>query len=198
MTLFRKHQTQLRSMVKGMQEIPVPLTGNRAAVAEYAKRMEALKKKVGMPTVEELLKEQMAERQSASSAPALDAMSDEQLASSFQEAVARVDLSGHPELEAKWTELKRDLESYDPLSKDEKQVKADAAALVKKYKTLGAQVNKALGKSAGSLQDEVVNVYEKTVKEMREEIEGDIERVRKEAKLDWMNVDLAKAAGAKK
>jgi hypothetical protein len=55
LSTFRKHQQQFQELVKGLQGIALPLTGDDAAVKKYAGEVEALKKKIGMPDVEDVI-----------------------------------------------------------------------------------------------------------------------------------------------
>ena len=51
---FRQSQTQYQALMAGLQNIPLPLTGDDAAVKKYASDVEALKQKIGMPDVEDV------------------------------------------------------------------------------------------------------------------------------------------------
>ena len=51
---FRQSQQQYQALMAGLQNIPLPLTGDDAAVKKYASDVEALKQKIGMPDVEDV------------------------------------------------------------------------------------------------------------------------------------------------
>ncbi|KAI7840261.1 hypothetical protein COHA_006043 [Chlorella ohadii] len=52
---FRESQQQYQQLMQGLQSINLPLTGDDAAIKKYAAEVEALKKKIGMPDVEEVI-----------------------------------------------------------------------------------------------------------------------------------------------
>ncbi|PSC68360.1 putative ATP synthase 24 kDa mitochondrial [Micractinium conductrix] len=55
LTTFRKSQQQYQQLMKGLENINLPLTGDDAAIRKYAADVEALKKQIGMPDVEEVI-----------------------------------------------------------------------------------------------------------------------------------------------
>lgn len=52
---FRQSQQQYMQLMKGLESIKLPLTGDDAAIKKYAADVEALKKKIGMPDVEDVI-----------------------------------------------------------------------------------------------------------------------------------------------
>ncbi|EIE21575.1 hypothetical protein COCSUDRAFT_66951 [Coccomyxa subellipsoidea C-169] len=52
---FKQQQKSYRALLDGLKRIPVPLNGDEAAVSKYANEVEALKRKVGMPPVDEVV-----------------------------------------------------------------------------------------------------------------------------------------------
>lgn len=52
---FRQSQQQYQQLMQGLQNINLPLTGDDAAVKKYAADVEALKKQIGMPDVEDVI-----------------------------------------------------------------------------------------------------------------------------------------------
>lgn len=55
LSTFRQQQKAYRDLLEGMKNIPVPLNGDESAIRKYADDVEALKKKVGMPEVNDLV-----------------------------------------------------------------------------------------------------------------------------------------------
>lgn len=51
---FKKQSKQYQELLKGLETIPLPLTGDDAAIKKYASDVESLRKKIGMPDVEQL------------------------------------------------------------------------------------------------------------------------------------------------
>ena len=51
---FREQQKQIRELMEGMKSIPVPLSGDPAAVKKFAADVEALKRRAGVPDEAEL------------------------------------------------------------------------------------------------------------------------------------------------
>lgn len=52
---FRQSQQQYQQLMQGLQNITLPLTGDAAAIKKYAADVEALKKQIGMPDVEDVI-----------------------------------------------------------------------------------------------------------------------------------------------
>ncbi|KAL4429568.1 hypothetical protein ABPG77_008617 [Micractinium sp. CCAP 211/92] len=52
---FRESQQQYQQLMKGLENIKLPLTGDDAAIKKYAAEVEALKKQIGMPDVEDVI-----------------------------------------------------------------------------------------------------------------------------------------------
>ncbi|EFN54209.1 expressed protein [Chlorella variabilis] len=52
---FRQSQQQYQQLMQGLQNISLPLTGDDAAIKKYAADVEALKKQIGMPDVEDVI-----------------------------------------------------------------------------------------------------------------------------------------------
>ncbi|KAK9800767.1 hypothetical protein WJX73_009607 [Symbiochloris irregularis] len=55
LSVFKEQQRHYREFLKGMKNIAIPLNGDENAIKKYATEVEALKKKIGMPGVEETL-----------------------------------------------------------------------------------------------------------------------------------------------
>eukprot|EP00887_Chlorella_sp_A99_P006295 scaffold3.g6295.t1 len=176
---FRKQQQQYQQLMQGLQSITLPLTGDEAAVKKYAGEVEALKKRIGMPDVEEVIDAEL-EYKFASAGydirkfvlSALEGLELGPAAGVLNELLGAVDeaerASGAP-LDAAndkgWAVLTQRIE-----------------ALEAKY---------GLGNKAAVRDEAIFDLYKKHIAVLKAQVEADMDKARQADGLDFIQPDVA-------
>ena len=180
MAAFTKQQAQYKELMKGLSKLDVPLDGNAAAVKGYASDVEKLKKKVGMPDYEAIVKAEMAYAMSvagndvkkfvASVLGDLDVSKTayEGIGQEVMDAIAEAEKSSGKELDA----------SND---KGWKALTSKIGAIEKKY---GLQ-------DASKVKEEaVLDMYMKHVQGIKDAVEVEMQKVKETEGVEVGKVDL--------
>jgi hypothetical protein len=76
LSAFKKQQAQYKELMTGLSKVDIPLDGDAAAIKGYAAEVEKLKKKVGMPDYEAVVKAEMAYAMSVAGNDVMDAIQE--------------------------------------------------------------------------------------------------------------------------
>lgn len=165
--------------MKGLSKIEVPLTGDAEAVKAYASEVEKLKKKIGMPDYESIVKAEMAYAMSLAGNDVKKFVSSvlgeldvsktafEGISQDVMEAIAEVEKSSGGALEA-------------GNDKGWKALSGKIGAIEKKY-----------GLDGGKVKDEaVLDMYVKHVAGMRDAVEGEVRKLHEAEGVDVRGLDL--------
>lgn len=179
LTAFREQQQQYQALMNGLQSINIPLTGDDAAVKQYAQEVESLKKKIGMPDVEEVIDAELNYKfavagydirkfvSSALEGLKLDGMDG--LAGELLGAVAEAEKASGRGLDAEneqgWQVLTSRLE-----------------AIERKY---------GLQDKSKVRDDAIFDMYKSHIKSLRTQVEDDINKAREADGLEWISPDIA-------
>lgn len=176
---FKEQQRHFRELVEGSKSIPLPLSGDDAAIKKYAEQMQALKKKIGIPDVDEKLDATLDYKLRAagfnvrsylrSAVEGMELGSD--MAGVITQVYAAVDA-----IEAK---------TGAPLDQSNKKgwdmLRAQVAEIAKKAGLDNAEAVK---------NEAVLEMYKGQIAELKSKVEDDMEMVKRREGLDWVNIDL--------
>lgn len=180
MSAFKKQQSRYTELMKGLSKIEVPLEGDEKAVKAYATEVEKLKKKVGMPDYESLVKAEMAYAMSVAGNDVKKFVSsvlgDMDVSKTAYEGIGQDVMDAIQEAEkASGKELDASNE------KGWKALGSKIAAIEKKY---------GLQDTAKVKDDAVLDMYMKHVTGLRETVEDQIDKVVKAEDIQVGKVDL--------
>lgn len=180
MSAFKKQQANYKELMKGLSKVDVPLEGDAAAIKGYAQEVEKLKKKIGMPDYDAIVKAEMAYAMSVAGNDVkkfvnsvlgeLDVSKTvfEGIGQDVMDAIAEAEKASGKELDA----------SND---KGWKTLSSKIAAIEKKY---GLQ-------DAAKVKDAaVLEMYTKHIQSIKDTVEGEIAKVKDAEGIQIDKVDL--------
>ncbi|MEO2192851.1 MAG: hypothetical protein ABGY24_10415 [bacterium] len=169
----------LQELMKGLSKIDVPLDGDAAAVKAYATEVEKLKKKVGMPEYEAIVKAEMAYAMS---------LAGNDVKKFVSSVLAELDVSKT---------------AYEGISQDVMEAIAEAekvsgksldASNEKGWKALSGKIGaieKKYGLDGGKVKDEaVLEMYAKHVAGMKETVQAEMQKIQETEGVQVSGVDL--------
>ena len=165
--------------MKGLSKIDVPLDGDATAVKAYATEVEKLKKKVGMPEYEAIVKAEMAYAMS---------LAGNDVKKFVSSVLAELDVSKT---------------AYEGISQDVMEAIAEAekvsgksldASNEKGWKALSGKIGaieKKYGLDGGKVKDEaVLEMYAKHVAGMKETVQAEMQKIQETEGVQVSGVDL--------
>lgn len=181
LSTFRKQQKQYQTLMKELEQIPVPLTGDDAAIKKYGEQVEALKKKLGMPEYEQILNAQLDYAFACSNYDAKKFVA---------KAVEDLNLNT-----TEFADILKDINaaiddaeaaSGKGLTKDNKK---GWSAMTKKI----AEIEKKYGfADRKKVRNEAIfDMYKKHIEDVRTAVEEDVDKIKRSENLD-ISLDLSK------
>ena len=180
LSAFKKQQAQYKELMTGLSKVDIPLDGDAAAIKGYAAEVEKLKKKVGMPDYEAVVKAEMAYAMSVAGNDVKKFVSSvlgeidvsktayEGIGQDVMDAIQEAEKVSGKELDAS-------------NEKGWKTLSSKIAAIEKKY---------GLQDAAKVREEAVLDMYMKHVQGVKEAVEGEIAKVKEAEGIDIGKVDL--------
>jgi hypothetical protein len=178
---FKKSQQQYQAMMQGLQNIPVPLAGDAAAVKKYAQDVEALKKKVGMPDYEEILNAQL---------EYAFACSNFDVKKFVNSVIDDLNL-GSGELEGVAAEIAAAVDAAETASGKELDVGNDKGWAALTQSIAEIERKHGLADRAKVREEAVLDMYQKHIASLRDAVTAEVEKANKADDLN-MQADLGK------
>jgi hypothetical protein len=175
---FQEQQKSYRELLEGMKKIPVPLSLEAGAVKKYASDMEALKRKVGLPEMEELLGATMNHQAKVSGGS---------VRKFLQEATEGVDLGDRSEILYK---VQAALDKIEETSGPVTTENAKALSAFQKEVASIAKENKLDNLKAIKPQA-ILDMYTAQLRSLRQAAEDEIEVAKRRDGLEDLHVDVA-------
>lgn len=180
MSAFKKQQANYKELMKGLAKVDVPLEGDAAAIKGYASEVEKLKKKIGMPDYDAIVKAEMAYAMSVAGNDVKKFVSSvlgeldvsktayEGIGQDVMDAIAEAEKASGKELDAS-------------NEKGWKALSSKIAAIEKKY---------GLQDTAKVRDDAILDMYTKHIHGIKETVEGEIAKVKDAEGIHIAKVDL--------
>jgi len=178
---FQEQQKSYRDLLNGMKKITVPLSLDPGAVKKYAAEMEALKRKVGLPEMDELMGATLNHQMK---------LSGGNMRKFLHEATEGVDLGQQEDILLKVNAaLDKIEESSGPVTIDNPKALAafqsEVANIAKQNKLDNVQAVKPQA---------IIDMYTEQLKDLRQAAEDDIEVAKRRDGLEDLTVDISSIA----
>lgn len=176
---FRQQQQQYQQLMSGLQGIALPLGGDDAAVKKYAAEVEALKSKIGMPDVEEVIDAELEYK---------FATSDYDVRKFVSSAVEGMDLGS---LEGVVADLQSAVDEAEKASGSVLDADNDEG-----WQLLTARIEEierkfGLADKAQVREEAIFDLYKKHLQELKATVEGDMDKARKADGLEFIQPDIS-------
>lgn len=176
---FKEQQRWFRELVEATKTVPVPLTGDDAAIKKYADQMQALKAKIGLPEIDERINAELEYKLRVSRQNARRFVSS---------ALEGVELG--PEMSGVIDQVQQ------AITEIEAKVGPITQANKEGWRQLSARVTD-IAKKAGLDNQEAVKQeaiyegYKQQIADLKAGVVEEMESVKRKDGLEFVNVDLA-------
>lgn len=180
MSAFKKQQANYTELMKGLSKVDVPLEGDAAAIKGYASEVEKLKKKIGMPDYDAIVKAEMTYAMS---------VAGNDVKKFVQSVLGELDVS-----KTAYEGIGQDV--MDAIAEAEKASgKSLDASNEKGWTTLSSKITAiekkyGLQDSAKVKEEAVLEMYTRHIQSIKDTVEGELAKVKDAEGIQVGKVDL--------